>query len=150
MKSLFASIALAASLFVVTFSSVLQAADPVAIDVYRDPNCGCCKAWITHLENNGFNVTDHVENNMSALKSELGVPQELASCHTAVLDGRFIEGHVPAADILKMRQQPDIIGLAVPGMPAGSPGMEMGDRVDAYDVISLDENNDTSVFSSYP
>lgn len=150
MKSLYAPIALAASLFVVTFSSVLQAADPVAIDVYRDPNCGCCKAWIMHLENNGFNVTDHVENNMSALKSELGVPQELASCHTAVLDGRFIEGHVPAADILKMRQQPDIIGLAVPGMPTGSPGMEMGDRVDAYDVISLDENNDTSVFSSYP
>ena len=150
MKSLFASIALAASLFVVTFSTVLQAADPVAIDVYRDPNCGCCKAWIAHLENNGFKVTDHVENNMSALKSELGVPQELASCHTAVLDGRFIEGHVPAADILKMRQQSDIIGLAVPGMPAGSPGMEMGDRVDAYDVISLDENNDSSVFSSYP
>lgn len=150
MKPLFASIALATSLFVTALSSTLQAADPVAIDVYRDPNCGCCKAWIEHLESNGFSVTDHVEQNMSEVKNELGVPQELASCHTAVLDGRFIEGHVPAADILSMRKQPDIIGLAVPGMPVGSPGMEMGDRVDSYDVISVDREHQSSVFSSYP
>lgn len=146
MKPLFASIALAASLF----ATALPAADPVAIDVYRDPNCGCCKAWIEHLESNGFSVSDHVEKNMGEVKRQLGVPLELASCHTGVVDGRFIEGHVPAADILSMRSQPEIIGLAVPGMPAGSPGMEMGDRVDPYDVISLDQQNNPSVFSSYP
>jgi|TARA_R110000796_G_scaffold213187_1_gene329294 hypothetical protein len=146
MKRLITSLAILASLL----GSSVQAADAVAIDVYRDPNCGCCKAWIEHLENNGFSVTDHVEKNMSEVKRQLGVPQELASCHTGVVDGRFIEGHVPAADILSMRNKPDILGLAVPGMPAGSPGMEMGDRVDAYDVISLDQQKKTSVFSSYP
>lgn len=146
MKPLIASLALAASLI----ASALQAADTVAIDVYRDPNCGCCKAWIEHLESNGFSVTDHIENNMTEVKHQLGVPQELASCHTGVIDGRFIEGHVPAADILNMRRRPDILGLAVPGMPLGSPGMEVGDRVDRYDVISLDQHNNTSVFNSYP
>ncbi|MFO7706163.1 MAG: DUF411 domain-containing protein [Halopseudomonas sp.] len=146
MKPLIASVALAASLI----ASALQAADPVAIDVYRDPNCGCCKAWIEHLESNGFSVTDHIEKNMTEVKRELGVPQELASCHTGVVDGRFIEGHVPAADILNMRQHPDIVGLAVPGMPLGSPGMEVGDRVDSYDVISIDQQDETSVFNSYP
>lgn len=146
MKPLIASVALAASLI----ASALQAADAVAIDVYRDPNCGCCEAWIEHLESNGFSVTDHLEKNMTEVKRQLGVPQELASCHTGVVDGRFIEGHVPAADILNMRQRPDIIGLAVPGMPLGSPGMEVGDRVDRYDVIGLDQQNKTSVFNSYP
>lgn len=146
MKPLIASVALAASLI----ASALQAADAVAIDVYRDPNCGCCEAWIEHLESNGFSVTDHIEKNMTEVKRQLGVPQELASCHTGVVDGRFIEGHVPAADILNMRQRPDIIGLAVPGMPIGSPGMEIGDRVDSYDVISLDQQNKPSVFNSYP
>lgn len=146
MKPLIASVALAASLI----ASALQAADAVAIDVYRDPNCGCCEAWIEHLESNGFSVTDHLEKNMTEVKRQLGVPQELASCHTGVVDGRFIEGHVPAADILNMRQRPDIIGLAVPGMPLGSPGMEVGNRIDRYDVIGLDQQNKTSVFNSYP
>ncbi|WP_022962554.1 DUF411 domain-containing protein [Halopseudomonas pelagia] len=146
MKPLVASIALTASLL----GSTLQAADVVTIDVYRDPSCGCCEAWIEHLQGNGFSVTDHLEKNMTEVKRQLGVPQELASCHTGVVEGRFIEGHVPAADILNMRKQPSIIGLAVPGMPAGSPGMEMGDRTDAYQVISVDQENTTSVFNSYP
>lgn len=131
-------------------ASLLHAADPVAIDVYRDPNCGCCSAWITHLEDNGFAVNDHLEADMARLKQQVGVPRELASCHTAVLNGRFIEGHVPADDILRMQHKPDLLGLAVPGMPVGSPGMEIGDRVDTYDVVAVEADGEHSTFSRYP
>ena len=127
-----------------------QAAEPLTIDVHRDANCSCCKDWIKHLENNGFAVNDHVEADMSAVKQKLGVPPRLASCHTGVIDGKFVEGHVPAADILKLRQRPDLIGAAVPGMPMGSPGMEYGDRVDAYQVIGLDNQRQDVVLSDYP
>jgi hypothetical protein len=131
-------------------SGVAQAADSLHIDVYRDPHCGCCKAWIKHLEGNGFTVTDHVEDNMSAVKTRLGVPPSMASCHTGVIDGRFVEGHVPASDILKLRQHPDLLGVAVPGMPTGSPGMEMGDQQDAYQVQGLDRQGRELVISDYP
>jgi len=141
---------LLATLCSVLFASLAQAAEPLAIDVYRDPNCGCCTAWIEHLEENGFAVTDHVETDMAGVKSRLGVPHRLGSCHTGVIDGKFVEGHVPAADILKLRAQPDLLGAAVPGMPIGSPGMEMGDRHDAYQVIGLDRQGQESVLSQYP
>jgi len=132
------------------FAGLAQAAEPISIDVHRDANCGCCKAWISHLQDNGFSVNDHVESDMSAVKQRLGVPPRLASCHTGVIDGKFVEGHVPAADILKLRQQPDLLGAAVPGMPAGSPGMEMGDRRQAYQVIGLDQQGEERVLSDYP
>lgn len=132
------------------FSSLANAAEPLTIDVHRDPNCGCCKAWISHLQANGFTVNDHVESNMSAVKQRLGVPPRLASCHTGVIDGQFVEGHVPAADILKLRQQPDLLGAAVPGMPTGSPGMEYGDVRDAYQVIGLSKQGSERVISEYP
>lgn len=132
------------------FAGLAQAAGPIDIDVHRDANCGCCKAWISHLQENGFNVIDHVENDMSALKQRLGVPPRLASCHTGVIDGKFVEGHVPAADILKLRQQTDLLGAAVPGMPTGSPGMEMGDRQQAYQVIGLDQQGKERVLADYP
>lgn len=132
------------------FASLAQAAEPIAIDVHRDANCGCCKSWIKHLEENGFEVTDHVEPNMAAVKERLGVPHRLGSCHTAVIDGKFVEGHVPAADIFKLREQPGLIGAAVPGMPMGSPGMEMGDRKDAFQVIGLSKQGGESVLNSYP
>lgn len=132
------------------FASLAHAAEPIAIDVHRDANCGCCKAWIEHLEENGFVVTDHVEPNMSAVKARLGVPHRLGSCHTGVIDGKFVEGHVPAADILKLRERPELIGAAVPGMPMGSPGMEMGNRKDAYEVIGLGRDGKESVLNSYP
>jgi hypothetical protein len=131
-------------------SNLSMAAEPLNIDVHRDPNCGCCKAWISHLEDNGFTVTDHVESNMSAVKQRLGVPPRLASCHTGVIDGKFVEGHVPAADILKLRQQADLLGAAVPGMPTGSPGMERGGIRDAYQVIGLDQQGQERVLSDYP
>jgi hypothetical protein len=131
-------------------TTAAHAADPLAIDVYRDPNCGCCKAWIEHLEDNGFAVNDVVESDMVSVKIRLGVPPEMASCHTAVIEDRFVEGHVPAADILAARVRPDLIGLAVPGMPIGSPGMEMGARQDPFDVIALDSSGTPEVFNSYP
>src|SRR3546814_7349825 len=90
-----------------------------------------------HLEDNGFSLSDHVVNDMTSVKMENGIPHRLGSCHTAVIDGKFVEGHVPAADILKLRAQPDPIGAAVPGMPIGSPGMEMGERKDAFKVIGV-------------
>lgn len=131
-------------------AGLAQAAEPIGIEVHRDANCGCCKAWISHLQDNGFQVTDHVESDMRAVKQRLGVPPRLASCHTGVIDGKFVEGHVPAADILKLRQQPDLLGAAVPGMPAGSPGMEVGDRRQPYQVIGLDRQGDERVLGDYP
>lgn len=132
------------------FASLAKAAEPIAIDVHRDANCGCCTSWIKHLEANGFAVTDHVESDMASVKQRLGVPHRLGSCHTGVIDGKFVEGHVPAADILRLRAQPDLIGAAVPGMPVGSPGMEMGDRQDAYQVIGLDKDGGEQVLADYP
>ncbi|MFI8607213.1 DUF411 domain-containing protein [Pseudomonas sp. NPDC077649] len=132
------------------FTGLAQAGDALTIDVHRDANCGCCKAWIAHLQYNGFTVNDHVEADMSAVKQRLGVPPRLASCHTGVIDGKFVEGHVPAAEILKLRQRPDLLGAAVPGMPVGSPGMEYGDRVDAYQVIGLDRERRDQVLADYP
>lgn len=131
-------------------AATAQAAEQPSMDVYRDPNCGCCTAWIEHLQANGIQVNEHIENDMSAVKQHLGVPPRLASCHTGVIDGKFVEGHVPAADILKLRARPDLIGAAVPGMPAGSPGMEMGGRQDAYQVVGLQGDGQERVIGDYP
>ncbi len=104
--------------------------------VYKTLSCGCCTKWVDHLEENGFEVTVHSVDDLSPVKSRLGVPQTLQSCHTAEIDGYVIEGHVPAEDIRRLLdERPDATGIAVPGMPVGSPGMEYGDRKDAYDVI---------------
>ena len=110
----------------------------------------CLPEWISHLQDNGFTVNDHVEADMSTVKQRLGVPPRLASCHTGLIDGKFVEGHVPAADILKLRERADLIGAAVPGMPMGSPGMEYGGRVDAYQVIGLDRERNDQLLSDYP
>ena len=119
------------------------------VDVYRDPNCGCCKQWIAHLRDNGFTVNDHVEPNMSAVKQRLGVAPRLASCHTAVIDDKFVEGHVPAEQVRLLAQRDDLVGVAVPGMPIGSPGMEMGARKDAYQVIGLTREGRDTVVAEY-
>src|SRR5690606_20154865 len=126
------------------------AVDNLVIDVHRDANCGCCKDWIRHLEDNGFTVRDHVERDMVAVKMKLGVPPRLASCHTAVLDGRFVEGHVPANQVLELRKRPDLRGLAVPGWPAGGPGLERGGRQGAYQVIGLNSAGQDEVVARYP
>ena len=132
------------------FSAASQAAEPPTIEVYRDANCGCCTPWMKHLEANGFSVKEHVVDDMSAVKARLGVPPRLASCHTGVLNGQFIEGHVPASEVQFLALQPHLAGLAVPGMPLGSPGMEMGAQQDAYQVIGLDRQGQEQIVRSYP
>jgi hypothetical protein len=129
--------------------AALLFAEPVTMDVHRDANCGCCKAWISHLQDNGIKVNDLVETDMSAVKQRLGVPPRLASCHTGVIDGKFVEGHVPARDILALQGRPDLLGAAVPGMPHGSPGMETGVQ-HAYQVIGLGRDGKEQVLADYP
>ncbi|WP_044872238.1 DUF411 domain-containing protein [Pseudomonas sp. LFM046] len=131
-------------------AGLAQAAEPITMDVYRDPNCSCCKDWISYLRDNGIQVRDHEETDMAAVKMRVGVPYQLGSCHTGVVDGKFVEGHVPVSDVLKLRERPDLLGAAVPGMPVGSPGMEMGDRVDAYQVIGVAQGGKLSVLNEYP
>lgn len=122
--------------------------EPV-ITVYRDPNCGCCKNWIAHLVKHGYKVDDKTTADMSEIKRGLGVPDDLKSCHTGVVNGYVIEGHVPAPDIRRLLdEKPSVAGLAVPGMPMGSPGME-GSRVDRYDVISFRKDGKTEVFAKH-
>jgi len=121
-----------------------MAADVV---VYKSPTCGCCDAWVSHLEKNGFNVEVHNQRNMTPIKSRMGVPGHLQSCHTAMVDGYVIEGHVPAEDIVRLlKEKPKVKGLSVPGMPMGSPGME-GPRKDPYNVLTFQSDGKTSVYS---
>ena len=119
------------------------------IDVHRDANCGCCKDWVKYLQANGFEVRDHVETNMSAVKQRLGVAPRLGSCHTGVIDGKFVEGHVPVAQIHELKQRKDLAGVAVPGMPAGSPGMDYGQPAQAYQVIGLTKDGKDVVMADY-
>ncbi len=126
-------------------------ASDLTIKVYKSPSCGCCGDWIKHLEQNGFTVHSVNQNNMSLIKQQLGVPQNLQSCHTGVVNGYLVEGHVPAADVKQMvTHRPAIKGLSVPGMPIGSPGMEMGSRKEAFKVISFKADGSALVVNSYP
>lgn len=119
--------------------------------VHHDPNCGCCGKWIEHMAQHGFAVQSVLETDMNAVKRELGVPENLPSCHTATVDGYIIEGHVPAADVRRLlAERPDAKGLSVPGMPLGSPGMEYNNQRQAYNVVVFDESGDQSVFNHYP
>lgn len=121
------------------------------IEVHRSPTCGCCEDWIAHLENHGYDTRVKNSQNMSAVKSQHHVPSSLQSCHTAVINGYVIEGHVPVAEIERLlAEQPDITGLAVPGMPLGSPGMDSpGAGTQPYDVIAFDEAGNATVFAGY-
>lgn len=128
-----------------------QPAERPAIAVYKNAYCGCCKVWIDHLRDEGFQVEAHDVENLQPLKEEVGVPFGMGSCHTAKVGGYFVEGHVPAADISRLlREKPKAKGLTVPGMPIGSPGMEQGDRVDPYEVHLVHEDGTTSVYAKHP
>ncbi|ESR26965.1 DUF411 domain-containing protein [Lutibaculum baratangense] len=123
------------------------------VDVIKGASCGCCVAWIETLEEAGFSVTseDVAQGALVQAKMDAGIPADLASCHTAKVDGYVIEGHVPAREIERLLdERPDAIGLAVPGMPLGSPGMEYGDEADAYDVLLVKADGTTEVYASYP
>lgn len=133
-------------------SSVLSALpmpESTLIAVVRSPDCGCCGAWIDHLRDAGFTVEETLSDDVDAFKDQHAVPQPLRSCHTALVDGYVLEGHVPADAIRTLLdQKPDAVGLAVPGMPIGSPGMEMGDQTEPFDVILWNASG-TDVFARY-
>ncbi|MBI1292412.1 DUF411 domain-containing protein [bacterium] len=123
-----------------------------AIHVMKDPNCGCCSAWIEIIENDGFVVTTEPGAGAVLMRYKLdsGIPQEMASCHTGRIEGYMIEGHVPVADIRRLLdERPDAVGLAVPGMPYGSPGMGPENEREAYDVFLVRRDGSTEVFTSY-
>lgn len=129
---------------------IADAEQATEIAVYRNPNCGCCSKWMAYLQDNQFKVKDFVSNDVASKKIEVGVPNNMASCHTALVNGYVIEGHVPAADIRKLlKLKPKVIGIAVPGMPIGTPGMEMGKSQDPYQVMTFDSDNKHEVFTNY-
>jgi hypothetical protein len=134
-------------------STMVAYAAPATMQVWKDPNCGCCKDWIAHLEKNGF-ATAPIEQGNSAARARLGMPQKFGSCHTALIQGYVIEGHVPAADIQRLlKEKPRALGLSVPSMPIGSPGMDgpaYGGRRDAYQVLLIQRDGGTTVFNTYP
>ena len=125
------------------------AANAAQLTVHKSPYCGCCAKWIEHVRKHGFTVKVVETEEMMAVKKRLGVPGELASCHTTEADGYFVEGHVPAADIKRLlAQKPKAAGIAVPGMPPGSPGME-SDRAEPYATVIVRRDGTTSVFARH-
>jgi hypothetical protein len=127
-----------------------ESATPIKVTVFKDPGCGCCKEWVEHLRKHAFDVTAKDTSDVTAVKSAARVPEQLHSCHTAFVNGYVVEGHVPAADILRLlSEKPKVAGIAVPGMPVGSPGMEIGSRKDRYNVIAFNRDGTTRVFASH-
>ena len=130
-------------------SGGLQANPVSTLKVYKSPTCGCCGAWVKHIEANGFEVEVFEMEDLAPIKAHYRVDPSLQSCHTAIIDGYVIEGHVPAADIQRLiLERPVARGLAVPGMPIGSPGMEQGNQRDSYDVVLFGEEG-VKVFTEY-
>src|SRR6185436_1980442 len=125
--------------------AVAITAKPGDVLVYKSPTCGCCGGWIDHMRAAGFTVVERDTSDVGAVKHRLGVLPTLTSCHTAVIDGYVLEGHVPANDVMRLlKERPAIVGLAVPGMPAGSPGMESAQPWVSYDVVAFDATGRTS------
>jgi len=144
MRNLMLALCAAAGLFTGT------AALAATLEVFKSPTCGCCKQWIAHLEDNGLQVTPRDVPDVIPYKIEGGLTPQLASCHTAFVEGYVIEGHVPAREIARLlKERPDARGLAVPGMPVGSPGMEQGDAREPYEVLLIHRDGSTSVYARY-
>jgi hypothetical protein len=129
-------------------SQTEQSALPI-VQVFKTPTCGCCGKWVEHLRAGGFSVETTDLPSLAAVKRENAVPAELASCHTALVEGYVVEGHVPAEDVVRLlKERPAIAGIAVPKMPIGSPGME-GPNPEAYDVISFDAGGRVGVYATH-
>ena len=128
-----------------------NSAKPIEITVYKSPTCGCCKGWVDHLRTEGFHVITHDKQDMDPIKRSAGIPDHLQSCHTALVEGYAIEGHVPAADIKKLlNQHPKITGLTAPGMPMKSPGMQAPTSPPKdYDVLAFTKDGKSTVFTKY-
>lgn len=135
---------------VVPTATVADLESALVITVYKSPTCGCCSLWVDHLEANDFDVQVVEMENVNSVKEYYGIPSEMMACHTGIVDGYAIEGHVPANDIKRLLEEhPEAIGLSVPGMPIGSPGMEVEGRpADSYDVMLVTESG-SSVFASH-
>jgi hypothetical protein len=123
---------------------------PIRLTVYKSPTCGCCRQWVTHAQSvlSSYDIKTHDLEDLTEIKTRLGIPEPLQSCHTAITGPYVFEGHVPA-DLIKqfLAERPKALGLAVPGMPVGSPGMEMGPRKDPYDVLLFDKAGKTRVYA---
>lgn len=129
-----------------------RAVATVTVDVYKSPTCGCCDKWVDHMRDHGFNIKTHDIGNKE-IRKKSGISDSLGSCHTAIVNGYAIEGHVPAPDIMRLlKEKPKAVGLAVPDMPHGTPGME-GSRSDPYNVLLIKERNedrkDTTIYNRY-
>ncbi len=130
----------------------LARADAPVLEVWKTPTCGCCADWVAHMAAAGFEpaVFDVDGATLSELKARIGLTPERASCHSAFVGGYLVEGHVPADDVIRLlAERPDAAGLAVPGMPIGSPGMEMGDEREPYDVLLLRRDGSAEIFASH-
>lgn len=131
-------------------SAAAVAESSATVTVFKDPGCGCCNEWVSHLKKHSFRVIARDTGDVTAIKLAARVPLGLYSCHTAFLNGYVVEGHVPAADIHRLlKEKPKIAGIAVAGMPIGSPGMEVGNRKDPYEVIAFSRDGSTSVYARH-
>lgn len=143
-------IAFIATTVLITAPSMAASSKASEITVYRDPSCSCCGGWIAHLAAQGFQPKEITISNIDTFKQQHGVPNDLASCHTAVIQGYLIEGHVPAEEIKRLlAQHPKVAGITVPGMPIGTPGMEDGDRREPFTVFSFDTQGNARAFNRY-
>lgn len=141
---------LAVSLLLALLQLSLPALAAEKLEVYKSPYCGCCEAWVNHMREAGFAVEVHDVENLEPVKERHGITPEFASCHTAILGDYVIEGHVPAEDVARLLEAaPQAKGLAVPGMPLGSPGMDQGNRSQPYDVIVFTESGRQAVFARH-
>jgi hypothetical protein len=128
-----------------------SSAKPTPMTIYKRSSCGCCAKWVDHVRDNGFEPTVRDEEDMDAIKTQLGVPEGMWSCHTALVGKYLIEGHVPASDIQRLvGQQPRVLGLAVPGMPSGTPGMaQPGAKIAGFEVVAFQLDGTTRTFARY-
>ena len=151
MQRFFVTLAIGSMLVVGGLAATAQTSRQT-VSVFKDPTCGCCTKWVEHLKQNGFATKTTESTDMDSVKAQHRVPRQTRSCHTALVGGYAIEGHVPAADIQRLlKDRPaSVIGLAVPGMPIGSPGMEVtGQKAQAFDVLAFDKAGKTRVFASH-
>jgi hypothetical protein len=140
----------ATSKYIQDKQTVLEAKVP-NINVYRSPDCTCCGGWIDHVKAQGFEIQDFPTPDIEAIKQRYKVPDNLVSCHTAIVNGYVIEGHVPANDIKRLLQErPNVSGLSVPQMPVGTPGMEIGNKIDPFTVFSFAPKDKIAIFKDYP
>lgn len=149
------------TIFLITFSVPTNAgsvwdsatetyAGKLNITVYHSPSCNCCRGWISHLKQHNFQIKDIKIDDVETIKKQNNLPQQLASCHTALINNYIIEGHVPADDIKRLlKQKTNIAGLAVPQMPVGTPGMDIGDKKEPFEVVSFTKEGKVAVFNQY-